>query len=79
VLSRQSFNDHTGFSIVAPITNTVCGMALEIPLQGTATHGAVLMYRLRSLNIAVRNDSFFEKVSTSIINKLTQIAITVIR
>ena len=39
VISRQSFNDHTGFAIVAPITSTVRGMALEKPLQGTATHG----------------------------------------
>ena len=76
VISRQS---HTGFSIVAPITNTVRGMALEIPLQGTATNGVVLMYQLRSLDVASRNVSFVEKVPTSIINKATEIAITVIR
>jgi mRNA interferase MazF/mRNA interferase ChpB len=77
VISRQSFNDHTGFSIVAP--NTVRGMALEIPLQGTATNGVVLMYQLRSLDVASRNARFVEKVPTSIINKATEIAITVIR
>ena len=54
VISRQSFNDQTGFSIAAPITNTVRGLALEIPLQGTATHGVVLMYQLRSLDVALR-------------------------
>lgn len=79
VISRQSFNDHAGFSIVAPITNTVRGMALEIPLQETATNGVVLMYQLRSLDVASRNASFVEKVSASIINKATEIAITVIR
>ena len=79
VISRQSFNDHTGFSIVAPITNTVRGMALEIPLRGTATNGVVLMYQLRSLDVASRNVSFVEKVPTSVINKATEIAITVIR
>ena len=79
MISRQSFNDHTGFSIAAPITSTVRGMALEIPLQGTATNGVVLMYQLRSLDVASRNVSFVEKVPTSIINKAMEIAITVIR
>ena len=79
MISRQSFNDDTGFSIVAPITNTVRGMALEIPLQGTATNGVVLMYQLRSLGVASRNARFVEKVPTSIINKAKEVAITVIR
>ena len=64
---------------MAPITNTVRGMALEIPLQGTATNGVVLMYQLRSLGVASRNARFVEKVPTSIINKAKEIAITVIR
>jgi mRNA-degrading endonuclease toxin of MazEF toxin-antitoxin module len=79
VISRHSFNDHTGFSKVAPIINTVRGMALETPLQGTATNGVVLMYQLRSLDVASRNVSFVEKAPTSIINKAAEIAITVIR
>ena len=79
VISRQSFNDHTLFSIVAPITSTVRGMALEIPLQGTATNGVVLMYQLRSLDVVSRNVSFVEKAPASIINKATEIALTVIR
>ena len=61
VISRQSFNDHTGFSIVAPITSTVRGMALEIPLQGAATNGVVLMYQLRSLDVASRNVSLLKR------------------
>jgi len=76
---KAVLNDHTGFSIVAPITNTVRGMALGIPLQGTATHGVVLMCQLRSLDVASRNASFVEKVPASIINQTTEIAITVIR
>ena len=79
MISRQSFNDHTGFSIAAPITSTVRGMALEIPLQGTATNGVVLMYQLRSLGVASRNVSFVEKAPASIINKAAEIALTVIR
>jgi mRNA-degrading endonuclease toxin of MazEF toxin-antitoxin module len=79
VISRRAFNDHTGFSIVAPITSTVRGMALEIPLQGTAISGVVLMYQLRSLDVASRNISFVEKAPASIINKATEIAVTVIR
>jgi mRNA-degrading endonuclease toxin of MazEF toxin-antitoxin module len=54
-------------------------MALEIPLQGTATNGVVLMYQLRSLDVASRNVSFVEKAPASIINKAAEIALTVIR
>ena len=79
VMSRQSFNDHTGFSIVAPITNTVRDLALEIPLHGTATKCVVLMQQLRSVDIASRDISFVEKVPASIINKATEIAVTIIR
>jgi mRNA interferase ChpB len=79
VISRQSFNDNTCFSIVAPITNTVRGMALEIPLLGTATNGVVLMYQLRSLDVASRNVSFVEKAPTWIINKATETPVTIIR
>ena len=79
MISGQSCNDYTGFSIVAPITNTVRGMALEMPLQGAATNDVVLIYQLRSLDVASRNVSFVEKVPASIINKATEIAITVIR
>ena len=79
MISRQSFSDDTGFSIVAPITNTVRGMALQITLQGTATNGVVLMYQLRSSDAASRNVSFVGKAPASIINKATEIALTVIR
>lgn len=79
VISRHAFNDHTDFSIVAPITSTVRGMALEVPLQGAETNGVVLMYQLRSLDVASRNVSFVGKVPASIINKATEIAITVVR
>lgn len=46
----MAVNDHVGFSIVAPITSTVPGLALETPLQETATNGVVSMYQLRYLD-----------------------------
>jgi hypothetical protein len=54
-------------------------MALQITLQGTDTNGVVLMYQLRSSDAASRNVSFVEKAPASIINKATEIALTVIR
>lgn len=41
VLSRDAFNQHTGFAIVAPITSTKRGMALEVVFDGTVTQGGV--------------------------------------
>src|SRR5690625_7199575 len=49
VLSRQQFNDHTRFAIVAPVTSTVRGIALEVELPTDAkTHGSILVHQMRS-------------------------------
>ena len=37
VISRKEFNQHTQFAIVAPITSTKRGMALEVVLIETST------------------------------------------
>ncbi len=79
VLSRRAFNGHAGFSIVAPITNTARGMALEVQLQEGTTSGLVLMYQLRSLEVTTRNVSFVEKATQSVIDRATEIATTIIR
>ena len=79
VISRQVFNDHTGFAFVAPITSTVRGMALEVVLDGTSTQGVVLVHQLRSLDVESRGIKFIEKATGEIIERATEMAITIIR
>ena len=79
VLSRDAFNQHTGFAIVAPITSTKRGMALEVVLDGTVTQGVVLVHQLRSLDVGSRGIQFIEKAPESIIDKTTKMATLIIQ
>ena len=79
VLSRDAFNQHTGFAIVAPITSTKRGMALEVVLDGTVTQGVVLVHQLRSLDVESRCIQFIEKAPESIIDKTTKMATLIIQ
>lgn len=75
VLSRQQFNDHTELAIVAPITSTVRGIALEVELpRNTKTHGSILVHQMRSLDFRARNAQFIEKSPEAIKQKAQQIA-----
>ena len=79
VLSRDAFNQHTGFAIVAPITSTKRGMALEVVLDGTVTQGVVLVHQLRSLDVESLGIQFIEKAPESIIDKTTKMATLIIQ
>ncbi|NRP95500.1 mRNA interferase MazF [Marinobacterium sp. xm-g-59] len=78
VISRRAFNKHTGFVIVAPITSTVRGNALEVELEDTSTKGVILVHQLRSLDGKSRDIKFIEKASKSVTAKVTKIASTII-
>lgn len=79
VISRKVFNKHTGFAIVAPITSTLRGMALEVELEGSTTRGAVLVHQIRSLDVETRGVEFIEKAPQVVIDKATELATTIIR
>ena len=79
VISRQMFNEHTGFAIVAPITSTKRGMALEVELEGTNTQGVVLIHQLRSLDVKSRGVEFVEKAPATLVERATSLAVTIIR
>lgn len=79
VISRKIFNAHTGFAILAPITSTLRGMALEVKLEGTTTQGAVLIHQIRSLDVESRGVEFIEKAPDVIIKKATELAMTIVR
>lgn len=79
VISRKIFNAHTGFAIVAPITSTLRGMALEVKLDETTMQGVVFIHQIRSLDVGNRGVEFIEKAPDAIIKKATELAMTIIR
>jgi len=79
VISRKNFNQHTGFAIVAPITSTKRGMALEVPLSETSTQGVILIHQLRSLDVESRSIRFIEKAPEAITDKATKMAVVIIQ
>ena len=71
VVSRAVLNDHTGLAIVAPITSTVKGIALEVSLDDDMeTSGVVLPYQLKALDYKSRNFRLIEKASSDVIEEV---------
>lgn len=80
VLSRKAFNKHIGMAIVAPITNTIRGIKLEIPLpEETKTKGAILVYQLKSIDFIQREAEFIERLPLNIIEQVSSIAQLIVR
>lgn len=80
VISREAFNQHTGFAIVAPITGTVRGMKLEVVLPDeVSTDGAVLIHQMKSLDFANRQVELIEKAPESVVEKVTELATIIIQ
>lgn len=75
VISKAIFNAHTGFALVAPITNTIRNIALEVLLPDSLeTTGAILIHQMKSLDFEERNAMFIEKAPQRVIQKATAIA-----
>ena len=80
VISREAFNKHTGFAIVAPITSTVRGMKLEVVLPDElATAGAVLIHQMKSLDFSSRQVELIEKCPESVVKEVTDLVSIIIQ
>ncbi len=80
VISREVFNEHTGFVIVAPITSKARGMKLEVVLTDeVSTDGAVLIHQIKSLDFDHRQVELIEKAPEVLIETVTKLAMLIIR
>ncbi len=80
VISRKTFNEHTGFAIIAPITSTIRGMKLEIILPSQMkTEGSVLIHQLKSMDFESRNIEFVERAPDPIIDHVTELATIIVK
>ena len=65
---------------MAPITSTVRGMKLEIPLPSELkTQGTVLIHQIKSLDYANRKIGLIEKCSEDTIQRVTELATIIIQ
>lgn len=68
VLSPQTFNQHTGFAVVCPITNQVKGYPFEVPLPaGLEIEGVILSDQVKSLDWRSRNIEIKDKAPQFIV------------
>ena len=80
VISRELFNAHTGFAIVAPITSQARGMKLEVILpDGLSLSGAVLVHQMKSLDFENRRVELIERAPEAVIEAVTELATVIIR
>ncbi|AEB27595.1 Programmed cell death toxin MazF [Francisella cf. novicida Fx1] len=74
VLSRQIFNEHTGFVMVAPITSTDRNNEFTIKLPNKyKTKGSILCYQARTLDYNVRKIAKIESLSAEYTSKAVNI------
>lgn len=79
VISRRTFNAHTGLALVAPISSTIRGIKLEVVLNETLkTQGAILIHQVKSLDYLEREAEFIESVSLSTIERVKKMLTVII-
>ena len=76
VVSNNIFNRFTNMAIVCPITNTVKGFPLHVPLGGkTSTRGVIMCEQGKSLDLSARNATFIEKIPEDMLEEVVDIYI----
>jgi mRNA interferase MazF len=62
VVSNDLFNEHTGFAIVCPITNTDRGFPFHLAVpRDTSLTGFVMVEQVKSVNHVMRGAKFVER------------------
>ncbi len=71
VVSRNIFNEKTGFVLTCPITTKDNKFSLHIPLpQGTSTNGFILTEHVKSVDFKARKVSFIEGVPSDFLDEV---------
>jgi len=70
IVSNDIFNQKTGLCLVCPVTNTVSGFPLHVPLEGTMTTGVVMAEHIRSIDPVSRNAEHIESVPAATLTKV---------
>jgi mRNA interferase MazF len=74
VASNRDFHNLTNLAIVCPITSTIKGFPLHVPLdEQTETTGAIMCEQVKSLDLKARKATFVEKTPRNISDEVFDI------
>ena len=74
VISRDFYNEKTGYIIVCPITTTLKPFPLRISLDSrTKTTGDIICEQMRTIDVAARNPKFLEKIPEDLLRQVMEI------
>ena len=74
VLTKEVFNEHTGFAFVAPITSTDRGNKFEVKLPDKCkTKGSILTFQTRSMDFKSRNAERIESCPKAQLDQVLKI------
>ncbi|WP_116963614.1 type II toxin-antitoxin system PemK/MazF family toxin [Fastidiosibacter lacustris] len=75
VLTKAVFNDHTGFTFVAPITSVQRSNKFEVTLPGKCkTKGSILTFQIRSMDFKSRNAEKIETCPKTCLDEILKIS-----
>ncbi len=67
VITGSDFNVTTGLIVVCPVTRTDRPWRTRLPLTGTATTGAIMIERVKTVDWQARGAGFIERVPQSLL------------
>ena len=74
VISNSLFNNHTGFAIVCPITNTNRKYPFHVAIsKSTKIRGFIMVDQIKSIDYVTRKAKFIEKSPPSVLNEVLSI------
>jgi mRNA interferase MazF len=78
VISRDFYNEKTGFVVVCPITNTLRTFPSRVFLDGqTKTTGSVICEQIRTIDVKARNPRFIEKMPEDLLRQAMEIVTSI--
>lgn len=79
VLSNNVYNRFNNLLMVCPITNTDRGLPFHVPLDSrTKTTGVIMCDQARTLDVAARKGSFWEKAPEDLVAEAVDLVISFI-
>ena len=70
VVSNTAFNQHTGFAVVCPITNTKRNNRFHVPVVSKTLTGYIMADQLKSLDYKARQANLIEACSPDLLEEV---------
>ena len=71
IVSNNNYHLRTKLAMVCPITNTVSGFPMHVPLdERTKTTGEIMCEQVKCLDINARNPSYKESIAEDLLDEI---------